>query len=142
MWQAAEDFNLDLLAAQLSPVGRGPLGPSHSFLEVGPDTIQVSAVKRSERGGGWIVRLFNSGSETVEATVRLNGGKAAPQATASPVERIRQSYLLPDRQPTAWGAVRAVSLEELPEEDLPIRDDGSVAIALGSRQIRTLEWRV
>ena len=42
-----------------------------SFVTVEPSTLEVSAVKKPEEGGGLIVRCWNVGSEPVEGTIRL-----------------------------------------------------------------------
>jgi len=140
LWQAAEDFNLELITAQMSPAGRGPLKHNHSFLELTPNTAQVSAVKKSEQGEGWVVRLFNPGSTPVNARLRLNGGNAPPTHPGSPVERIQASYRIADEEAQPWNAARLVTLEELPEQDLEIQSDGYVEVTLTPRQIRTVEW--
>nr|HID13324.1 hypothetical protein [Anaerolineae bacterium] len=42
-----------------------------SFVTVEPSTLEVSAVKDPEEGGGLIVRCWNVGDEPVEGTIRL-----------------------------------------------------------------------
>ncbi len=78
LWQAAERFNLNFIAAQTGPTKHGTEPLSKSFLEIKPDNLHVSAVKRSENGQGWIVRLFNPFEEAVSASIRLNDGLADP----------------------------------------------------------------
>ncbi len=42
-----------------------------SFITVEPSTLEISAVKEPEKGGGLVVRCWNVGSELVEGTLRL-----------------------------------------------------------------------
>ena len=74
LWQAADRFNLAFVAAQTGPTAHGTQPLSRSFLEVKPEGLHVSAVKRSENGQGWIVRLFNQSEKNVAGAIRLNGG--------------------------------------------------------------------
>ncbi len=50
---------------------KGTLPPENSFFEVTPEIIQVSAIKPSEDGDSWIIRVFNPTMETIEMTLRL-----------------------------------------------------------------------
>jgi len=141
LWQAADDFNLDMLTAQMSPAGEGPLKHTHNFLEVTSDAVQVSAVKKSEDGRGWIVRLYNPGSVAAQTRVRLNGGTTPPVVPASPIERIQSSYAISEFDATPWRAARLVTLEELPVQDLDLQPDGFVELSLNPRQIKTIEFQ-
>lgn len=49
----------------------GPLGANVSFVHVAPASLVVSAIKRSERGDGLVVRVYNPLSEPVRAEVFL-----------------------------------------------------------------------
>ena len=140
LWQAAEDFNLDLRTAQMSPAGSGPLKRSHGFMDVSPNTVHVSAIKRSESGQGWVVRLFNPGSTAVRARLRLNGGFAPPVNTGSPIERIQASYRAATFKSAPWSGARLVTLEELPEQDLDLQPDGFIEVTLNPRQLKTVEF--
>ncbi len=68
VYEYANRFNLKLRLAQ---TGRstGTLPPSLSFIDIRPATLVLSAVKRSSRTDGLIVRLFNPTEEEVEGTV-------------------------------------------------------------------------
>ena len=57
IWQAAERFNHELRVAQIGPSEGGTQALAKSFLEVEQAALHVSAVKQSEDGKGWVVRL-------------------------------------------------------------------------------------
>ena len=140
VWGAAERFNAPLLAAQLSvtPHGHAPL--TRSFVEVDPPELTISAIKQSERGEGWIVRLFNPLTSVVRGRLRLNGGHAAVDDSMSPRERVRQSFVLPARTTRKWGQARVVSLEEVAECALPLDEAGWAAVELPAKRILTIEF--
>jgi len=139
LWQASEVFNLPMLMAQIAPTehGTGPL--EKSFLELETENLHVSAVKKSEEGAGWCVRLFNQGDETVENRMRLNGGHAHPAKTKSPVEAIKSEFAL-EATGRKWSRARQVTLEELAVKDLRIDAEGWVDFAIGAKQILTVEF--
>jgi len=138
LWQASERFNLPILLAQIAPTehGTGPL--ERSFLELETENLHVSAVKQSEDGNGWIVRLFNPGQETIENKIRLNGGHANPAKAKSPVEAIRSGFTLAPTE-RKWTGAREVTLEELAVRDLSIDSEGWVDFAIGAKQMLTIE---
>ena len=88
-----------------------------------------------------MVRLFNPGSTVVHARLRLNGGFAPPVNTGSPVERIQSSYRAATFDAAPWSAVRLVTLEEVPEQDLDLQPDGSIEVTLNPRQLKTVEFQ-
>lgn len=141
LWQAADQFNLALQAVQVGPTphGRGPL--SRSFLEVSPEALCVSAVKRSESGKGWVVRLFNPTSSAVSGKIHLNGGLVPPGKVPSPVERRMASFALPKASGRKWKSIRQITLEELPEKSLKPRADGSVRVTVPPKKIVTIEFK-
>jgi alpha-mannosidase len=59
------------LRAVPAAVQAGPLPLEQSFVEVAPDSLVVSAIKRPERGAGLIVRCWNVAETPVEGRVRL-----------------------------------------------------------------------
>ena len=140
LWQAAERFNLAFHACQLGPTKHGGEPGIKSFLELKPEGLHVSAVKRSENGQGWIVRLFNPLSTAVEGSLRLNGGFAGPLTVQSPVERVTAEFALPKDKGRMWQKTRVVSLEEAPERDIPMDDNGWVAFTIIGKQILTVEF--
>lgn len=141
VWQASEQFNLKLSAAQIGPSKYGKNPPVKSFLEFKQEGLHVSAVKRSESGEGWIVRLFNPSDRTVKNSVRLNGGKAGPGKVQSPVERLRAEFELPKAGGSGWQKVRLVNLEEIPQEDLEMDSGGWVSFEITGKKILTLEFQ-
>ncbi len=140
VWQASERFNLRFQACQLGPTRHGTEPLTKSFLEIQPEDLHVSAVKRSEDGKGWVVRLFNPFDEKQTGALRLNGGKTGPLKVQSPVERIQSEFALPADKGQPWQKVRLVTLEETPESDLPMDKDGWVKFEIGRKQILTLEF--
>jgi hypothetical protein len=140
LWQAADRFNLALQAVQLGPTPHGTEPLSRTFLEVAPAALYVSAVKRSESGKGWVVRLFNPTSRTLSGKVRMNGGRVPPEAVPSPVERRMASFALPQASGEKWKVVRQITLEELPEKNLKLAADGSVTVKITPKKIVTIEF--
>jgi mannosylglycerate hydrolase len=141
IWQTSEQFNLPLVVAQTAPTEAGTEPPEKSFLEVTP-VIHVSAVKQSENGEGWIVRLFNPLTQTVQARVRLNGGMAQLAQPYSPVERLQHNMALVRARKSAWQSVRQVTLEEIPDKDLTLDAQGWCTVSMAAKKIVTLEFLV
>lgn len=141
LWQAAERFNLAFIAAQTAPTQKGTEPLAKSFLEIDPNNwVYVSAIKRSESGKGWVVRLFNPFDKTVCTRIRLNGGLAGQQEVFSPVEQIKAEMALPAHRTDKWTVVREVTLEEVPQKQLDVTDNGWCKVELTSRKIVTLQF--
>ena len=141
IWNAAEQFNLPVVIGQTAPVKNGTEPTQKSFLEISDDRIAVSAVKRSEDGTGWVVRLFNPTSGQIESRFRLNGGQAnAFQISSSPVERLQNEMALSGSSRRQWKAVYAVNLEELLEHEVPLDEGGWCTVTLASKKILTLKF--
>ena len=139
VWQASEQFNLKLTALQLGPSKYGKQPMEKSFLELRDEGLHVSAVKRSEDGKGWVVRMFNPFDRTVRNAVRLNGGYTGPCRTQSPVERVQIEFELPRDKGHLWSKARLVSLEELPQADLTVDGEGWVEFEITKKKILTVE---
>jgi hypothetical protein len=139
VWQHAERFNHAVRVAQIAPTAGGTLPQTLSFLEVANPALHVSAVKRSETGAGWVVRLFNPTTTVQAGTVRLNRGLAPPEPQ-SPVERQARAYALPDANGKPWRMARLVDLEENELAALALAADGSVGVEVTPKQIVTLEF--
>jgi len=60
------------LTGQVTSLHEGRLPSSRSFLEVQPDSFQVSAVKPAADGAGWIVRGTNMGDESLQCTLQFH----------------------------------------------------------------------
>ncbi len=140
--QASERFNHNVRVAQIGPSDKGNMPVAHSFLEIRPADLEISAVKKSELGRGWVVRLFNPYVNDINGTIRLNGGMTGPLETPSPVERARDEYRLPEDAGPAWSTVRVVNLEEIPQYDLDTDEKGWAAFLIRSKQILTVEFVV
>lgn len=140
VWQASERFTLELSAAQIGPSRHGKSPLSKSFLELAKEGLHVSAVKQSEDGSGWIVRVFNPSDSAMRNSLRLNGGHAGPGRSQSPVERLKAELALPTGCGAAWSAVRLVSLEEAPQRTLSVDDRGWVAFEIPGKKILTFEF--
>ena len=142
IWNAAEQFNLDLIVAQTAPpVKTGTEPAEKSFLELSDDKLHVSAVKQGEAGDSWIVRLFNPYSDTVKTSIRLNGGFVNNPDVPSPVERLKTDMALPGKSSKNWPSVKVVTMEELPQDDLKLDRDGWVKLSVDSKKILTLEFK-
>ena len=140
VWQAAERFTHAVRVAQIGSGAGGHLPRTYSFLEIEPETLHLSAVKQSEDGEDWIVRLFNQTDDAVDARVRLNGGRG-PAAVRSPVERIQNHMALTAEAGAHWAGAQEVSLEEIPERDLKIDGDGWVKLGIAGKRIATVRFR-
>ncbi len=141
VWQTADRFNSPLIAGQIGITNHGREPKSKSFLEVQPDSCCWSALKQSESGDGFVLRLFNPTAESLDASVRFNEGHAPAVSNESPTERTANEFQLPKSQRVPWDSVREVTLEELPIRDLSQDKDGWVRFALPSRKIFTIELR-
>jgi alpha-mannosidase len=139
VWPASEKHNGHLRIAQIGTHPHGHLPSSGSFLEVDP-RLHVSAVKRSESGAGWIVRLFNPSDDLIRTTLRLNGGLREPERTLSPVEATQVEQKLPGASDQRWAAARIVSLEEVPCQNLELSEDGAVELEITGKKIVTVEF--
>lgn len=141
IWKASEQFTLPLVLAQTAPTDGGKEPICKSFLKVSPERLHVSAVKRSEKGKGWIVRVFNPFDKTVNASICLNGGCEPVSIAQSPVQRLQNHMLLPvNRERRIWKQARQVSLEEIPEKELPLDKDGSCRVPVPPKKIVTIEF--
>lgn len=140
IWQASECFNLAFHAAQFGPTKHGSEPLTKSFFELRPECLHVSAIKRSESGEGWVVRLFNPYDKTIKGSIRLNEGFSGPKNIQSPVERIQAEFALPVDKYNNWSKIRLVTLEELPLTDLRIEDRGWVEFEITSKKILTFEF--
>ncbi len=139
LWQASEQFNLYLTAAQLAPTAHGKTPMTHSFIELKDENLNISAVKRSEDGEGWVIRLFNPSDRAVKNAIRVNGG-IAPAAPQSPVERQKAEFELPAYTGKPWSQVKLVTLEEKDEKDLALNADGFVDFEITGKKILTLKF--
>ncbi|MBN2455015.1 MAG: hypothetical protein JXB29_00520 [Sedimentisphaerales bacterium] len=140
IWQASEGFNLAFVAAQVGPTKHGTEALSRSFLEIKPDNLHVSAIKQSETGRGWVVRVFNPFDKTVRAKIRLNDGLAGPTANQSPIDRVKAEFVLPKPTRRKWKKIRMVSLEEVPQKNLKADADGWVSFSITKKKIITVEF--
>ena len=140
IWQAAERFNLPFVAGQIGPTKQGTESLSKSFLEVRPETLHVSTIKRSENGKGWVTRLFNPSCRAISASIRLNAGRTGPLATQSPLERTQSDFALPKDRGNKWSNVRVVTLEEIPEQNLTMDDDCWVNFEIEGKKILSIEF--
>jgi mannosylglycerate hydrolase len=140
VWQESERFNLTFSAAQLAPTAHGKNDLTGSFLELAQENLHVSAVKRSEIGNSYIVRLFNPSDKTVKNSIRLNKGITPIQKTQSPLERQKAEFELPAYSGKPWNSARLVSLEEKEISSLEINKDGFVDFEITGKKILTIEF--
>lgn len=89
VYREALNFNLRL---HLNQTGRshGPLPNTMAFVQIEPEQLVLSAIKKSDRGKGLIVRVFNPTEETVVGTIRF----WKPIASAKFVN-LNEQYLSP-----------------------------------------------
>jgi alpha-mannosidase len=140
VWNAATQFTTPLRACQVGPTKHGTEPLAKSFLELKAEGLHVSAVKESESGEGWIVRLFNSAGRQRKGQIRLNGGYTGPEATQSPIERVQQEFALPQGRGSKWRTVRTTTLEEIPQKNLEVDENGWASFSIGKKQILTIEF--
>ncbi|MBR6634404.1 MAG: hypothetical protein IKL41_02110, partial [Clostridia bacterium] len=140
VWQESERFNLYCTAAQLAPTAHGKNPLTHSFLEIKDETLNVSAIKRSEDGEGYVVRLFNPSDKTVKSAIRLNGGIAPIEKVQSPVERQIAEFELPAYSGKKWKEIKLVTLEELDEAPLTVDADGFAEFEITGKKILTIKF--
>lgn len=140
VWQESERFNLYLTIGQVAPTDHGKNPLTHSFLELKDENLNVSAVKKSEDGTGYVVRLFNPSDKTVKNAIRLNGGIAPIEKAQSPVERQRAEFELPAYSGKKWNEVKLVTLEELDDKPLTMGEDGFVEFEITGKKILTIKF--
>ena len=112
VFEEAERLNVPMEAAQAGP-HPGHLPKSYGFLEVAPENLVLSALKRAENGKGVIVRLFNPTKKRIKGVIT-----AAKTITKA----------------------RLTNLNEEPGEELT-PDDNKVNVKVGAKKIATLELR-
>ena len=140
VWQESERFNLYLTAGQIAPTGHGKNPLTHSFLELKEENLNVSAVKISEDGEGYIVRLFNPSDKAVKNAIRLNGGIAPIAEAQSPVERQKAEFELPEYTGKPWKEVKLVTLEEKDVAPLTVDADGFAEFEITGKKILTFKF--
>ena len=140
VWQESERFNLYLTAGQIAPTDHGKNPLSHSFLELKDEVLNVSAVKKSEDGNGYVVRLFNPSDKAVKTALRLNNGIAPIEKAQSPVERQKAEFELPEYSGKAWAEAKLVTLEEKDVAPLTIDKDGFVEFEITGKKILTIKF--
>ena len=142
VWQQSEQFTLRCLAAQIAPTEHGKNPLEHAFLKLRSENLNVSAVKRSEDGKGYVVRLFNPSDKTVQNAVSLGGGIAPIADIQSPLERQRAEFELPSYSGKQWSAVKIVSLEEIDQQTLTMDADGFVPFEITGKKILTIKFEM
>ena len=140
VWKESENFNLYLTAAEIAPTSHGKNPLTHSFLELKNENLNLSAVKRSEDGEGYVVRLFNPSDKVIKNSIRLNGGIAPIEKTQSPVERQKAEFELPGYSGKKWAKAELVSLEEKDISQLTIGTDGFVDFEITGKKILTIKF--
>ena len=140
VWQESERFNLYLTIGQIAPTAHGKNPLDHSFLELKEENLNVSAIKLSEDGEGWVVRLFNPSDKAVKNAIRLNGGIASIEKAQSPVERQQAEFELPAYSDKKWKEIKLVTLEELDEAPLTVDADGFAEFEITGKKILTIKF--
>jgi mannosylglycerate hydrolase len=70
VYRYANQFNLKLRLNQAGP-SQGNLPSSMSFIQIEPEQLVLSAIKKSSRNKSLIIRVFNPTEETVSGTIRF-----------------------------------------------------------------------
>ncbi len=140
IWKASQDFNMEILIGQTAPTEHGKNPLQKSFIELEQENLHISAVKRSEDGEGWVVRLFNPSTTAIKNKLRFNGGMAEIASKQSPIERQMKSFELPTASDKPWTKVTKVTLEELPETEIAIDRNGWSGIEIAPKQIYTIKY--
>lgn len=140
VWQESERFNLYLTAGQLAPTAHGKNPLTHSFLELKDECLNVSALKKSEDGEGYVVRLFNPSDKAVKTAIRLNGGIAPIKEVQSPVERQKAEYELPAYSGESWKEIKLVTLEEKDIAPLSVDKEGFAEFEITGKKILTIKF--
>lgn len=123
-----QEFRCPVMPTHHGRHAGAPLGKTHSFLEVTPPDLCLSAVKPAERGRGVIVRIYNPTDDPVAGAVRVS----------RPIRRAWRTEL--DEEPVeriAAGAGGAVEIE-VPRKTiltllLEFDEDGPGSAAKGRR---------
>lgn len=115
-WDTADVYaNVEKIVAPLQPAQAGPHGGElperHSFLQIEPANLVLSAVKRSENGDGLVVRAFNPTSQAIEGKLTF-------------FKPIRTAHL--------------TNLEEKPGDKLATQGN-TLSLAVGQKKIVSIE---
>jgi alpha-mannosidase len=108
--QTGHNFNLPLMARVVQQQN-GALPPKHSFVNVEPPRVIVSALKKSEDDADWILRIYESAGQPATATITL---------------------------PFAAKLVREVDLIEWNAKPLPLTGQ-KVTVNLGAWEVKTVK---
>jgi alpha-mannosidase len=100
------------LMALAAPLSDGPLPPTTALVRVEPPALVVTAMKPAERGGGFVIRFYNSADRAVAARV---------------------SFGLP-----VTAVVPVNLLEELAGEPLPLDAAGGLALDVPPKRVVSL----
>lgn len=140
VWRAAEDFVLQTHPMQIGGHDKGTEPRVKSLLECTADELELVALKQSEDGTGWVLRLFNPTNSKLSTRVRLNQGKIAAPPISSQVDFAASEYTLPGTASTSWSRVEKVSLEEKLEETLSLDEAGWLDCIVAGKQLLTLKF--
>lgn len=71
LYESMNRLNVPVLAVQTTKqLQSGNMPGVHSFYEI-PEGLQLSCLKKAEDGQGWILRVYNPGTDSVSGMVRL-----------------------------------------------------------------------
>ena len=76
VWRQAHQFNVPFYVRQ-TVAHDGDLPAEASFVEVEPEELVVTAIKKAETDDRMIVRFFNISDDTVEGKITVQGAKSA-----------------------------------------------------------------
>ncbi|MCL5280375.1 MAG: glycosyl hydrolase-related protein [Planctomycetes bacterium] len=80
-YRAGMAFNTPLIpVSSVDPLAQKPLPPTHSFCSLAAENLVVSAVKKAERDGAIVLRLFEMEGTRAQTPVEFLGRKTAVRA--------------------------------------------------------------
>jgi len=110
----ADDFVHPVLVVETG-LHAGPLAPVRGEVELVEGTVVMSAFKRAERGGNFILRVYNP--TEAESSVKLRTG-------------------------VSCAAVHVCDLLERRESPIPVTDGRTISFRVGAKKISTLELQL
>ena len=75
------DFNMPLIpVTAVNELSTKPLPPERSFFSIDADNLVLTALKKADRDGAIVLRVFEIRGDTAESTVRFLGRERSFQA--------------------------------------------------------------
>ena len=141
LWQQAERFCCEPRVAQIGPTSHGSQPLAKSFLELDSEALHVSAVKQSESGAGWVVRLFNPTTQTIDCPRAAQRRIECP-GHRSIAGRARAEFFCPTQAAglALVGSANGHAWRKCLKRIYPSARDGWVAVKMAAKKILTMEF--